>query len=71
MKRSKIRKEKDLINIKKLRKCEWSIIKNITENQDNIEYYNNLSHLQKVIINFLRLTELSYLTGYINKNKIK
>jgi len=67
MNRSKIfKKEKDLKNIDVLKKGEWSIIKSITESEDNIEYYEKLKHRQKVIINFLKLTELSFLTDYQN-----
>ena len=58
--------ERDLNNINKLKKCKWSIIKSINENEDNIECYENINHRQKVIINFLKLTELSFLTDYQN-----
>jgi len=56
MKRPSNLTEENLKEISKLKQCKWSIIKLLNESNDNNEDYNALSHQQKVIINFLKLT---------------
>eukprot|EP00833_Pecoramyces_ruminatium_P001193 jgi/Orpsp1_1/1175225/evm.model.c7180000053078.1 len=51
----------DKCNIKNIKMSKWNIIKSIYEDDDDINY-NEISHQQRIIITFLKLSELIYLT---------
>jgi len=58
-----IEKYKITTNNKYIKLIKWSIIKLDKENEDFSDY-NNLDNKEKAVIDFLRLTELSYLIDY-------
>jgi len=53
-------------DIKYLKIHKWHILKSIIEKEDNYPEYKEISHRQKVIITFLKLSEFKYLNDIKN-----
>lgn len=62
---NEVKNECDKYKKKNLIKCKWRIIKSINEEEEyDINNYNGIGHRNKVIITFLKLSGLKYITGY-------